>query len=358
MATETPAARRRKNIRPSKERKAGPKKNAQPKSGTDFLLNLDKLQSEHKDKFRSPHKNWRQLVKEGQLAEMVLTPGSFISDKEIRNRKLQNTYYPDPDAITTTIDRDTLFWSPGKKEIEGIYLKQRIPKELQDLAFEGLEEMEWTPPRTRRETIPAIERQERIGGVPAGELLFGHTARGSIEKTLDSRSMWKQFMKLGKLLGEMNSIFSRTIPTYYSKQNHILSLEKRVKERQERTGRKPGTEFGGTPDELRIPLSVFTTITLLRNCPAAIHKDNNARKDQSSFSCLTTVGENFTGGTFCLLEPGLRIPVKPGDVLIAQTTKMWHCNLTPVQGKKYSVVAYSFKEIANPVLTEKWRKKQ
>jgi hypothetical protein len=37
--------------------------------------------------------------------------------------------------------------------------------------------------------------------------------------------------------------------------------------------------------------------------------------------------------------------------------KEWHCNLTPVEGKKYSIVAYYFKEIANPVLTEKWRKK-
>jgi hypothetical protein len=326
-------------------------------SGKDFLLNLERLQREHKDKFKSPHKNWRQLVREGKLAEMVLTPGSFISDKDIRKLKLQNTYYPDPEAITKTIKRDTLFWYPGKKKIAGIYLKQRIPKELQRMAFEGLDEMEWEPP-TRTETRPATDRQRSIGGLPAGELLFGHTARGSIEKTLESRSMWKQFAKLGKLLGEMNNIFSRTIPTYYSQQNQILSLEKRVKERDERKGRKPGTEFGGTPEELRIPLSVFTTATLLRSCPAAIHKDNNARKDQTSFSCLTTVGRNFKGGSFCFLEYGLRVPVRPGDILIGQTTKEWHCNLTPVEGKKYSIVAYYFKEIANPLLTEKWRKKQ
>jgi hypothetical protein len=156
----------------------------------------------------------------------------------------------------------------------------------------------------------------------------------------------------------MNNIVSRTIPTYYSKQNQILSLEEREKERKERTGRKPGTEFGGTPDELRIPLSIFTAVTLLHCCPAAIHKDNNARKDQWNFSCLTSVGGDFTGGTFCLLEHGLRVPVKPGDILIAQTTKEWHCNLTPVEGKKYSIVAYYANQIANPLLTEKWRRKQ
>ena len=109
------------------------------------------------------------------------------------------------------------------------------------MAFEGLEEMEWTPPSTRRETVPAIERQQSIGGEPAGEPLFGYTARGSSEKTLESRSMWEQFMKLGKLRGGMNSIFSRTIPTYYSKQNQILSLETRVKEREHDGNPEPST---------------------------------------------------------------------------------------------------------------------
>jgi hypothetical protein len=161
--------------------------NNKPRSENfDFLLNLEKLQREHTDYFKSPHKNWQQLVYEGKLAQMVLNPGSFISDKEIRKRKLRNTYYPDPDAITTTIESDTLFWYPGKSEIAGVYLKQRISKELQDLALEGLEQMNWKPPSTRPETIPAIERQQSIGGLPAGELLFGHTARGSIEQSLEA----------------------------------------------------------------------------------------------------------------------------------------------------------------------------
>src|ERR1700682_3845968 len=48
--------------------------------------------------------------------------------------------------------------------------------------------------------------------------------------------------------------------------------------------------YGGIPADLRILLTVFSTITTLKSCPASIHKDGgNARKDQKSFTCLTTV---------------------------------------------------------------------
>ena len=55
-----------------------------------------------------------------------------------------------------------------------------------------------------------------------------------------------------------------------------------------------------------------------------------------------------------MIEYGIKIPVKPGDLLIAQTTREWHCNTTPVAGIKYSLVCYYHKLLAKPT----WRTKE
>jgi hypothetical protein len=109
-------------------------------------------------------------------------------------------------------------------------------------------------------------------------------------------------------------------------------------------------DYGGISEQFRLLLTAFSVATLLKSCPAAIHKDSgNARKDQTSFGCLTSIGDGeFAGGEFCLLEYGLRIPVQPGDLLIAQTGREWHTNLTPVRGTKYSIVTYYRKGTGNP----------
>src|SRR5258706_6769447 len=52
--------------------------------------------------FKSPHKHWKLLVKEGSLDEAVLQPSSFVTDKELR--KLKHTY-PDHLEVTNTIKR-------------------------------------------------------------------------------------------------------------------------------------------------------------------------------------------------------------------------------------------------------------
>jgi hypothetical protein len=93
-----------------------------------------------------------------------------------------------------------------------------------------------------------------------------------------------------------------------------------------------------------------STVTMLRNCPAALHTDPNGSK--LGLACMTSIrGEEYSGGAFCLLEYGIQIPVQPGDLLIAATAREWHCNLTPVQGEKYSLVCYYRTGVDNPKMT-------
>ena len=323
-------------------------------SGTEFLPSLEKLRRERIDDFRSPHKNWKQLAADGLLDQVVLQPDSFVTDKELRGVKHT---YPDHLEVTTTIERDTLFWYPGKKEVAALYLQQRIPKAAQDQALEGFRAMNWKPPTTRKETATAIARQE--GNIAPGELLFGYMDRGSIEKTKTTREQGPAFAKLGRILTEMNNIVSRTLPKWYAEQNR--ELKDVVKWQAYNRKHEVLPEYGGIPADLRILLTAFSTITVLKSCPASIHKDGgNARKDQTSFTCLTTVREDDGGGggEFCFIEYGLRVPVKPGDILIGQTTREWHCNLSPVRGTKYSMVAYYRRNLANPKMWDTLRKRK
>ena len=45
------------------------------------------------------------------------------------------------------------------------------------------------------------------------------------------------------------------------------------------------------------------------------------------------------------MEFGIRVAVQPGDILIAATPQYLHCNIKPITGLKYSVVAYFRKKL-------------
>jgi len=112
----------------------------------------------------------------------------------------------------------------------------------------------------------------------------------------------------------LNALFARTLPKEYGEQNRLIPADFR--------------QFG----------TAFSNAAILKSCPSAIHCDaGNAKNTDLSLTCLTTVGNEgeYSGGEFCQIEYGLKIPVKPGDILIAASAREWHCNLTPVKGTKY-----------------------
>jgi hypothetical protein len=104
---------------------------------------------------RSPHKNLMQLVKDG-MDQIVLQPESFVARKELK--ALNHHYYPNPDDIPTTLERDTVLWYPDRT-VAGVFLKKRISQKAQDEALTGFRELLWAPPK-RPETKTAIERQK------------------------------------------------------------------------------------------------------------------------------------------------------------------------------------------------------
>jgi hypothetical protein len=99
----------------------------------------------------------------------------------------------------------------------------------------------------------------------------------------------------------------------------------------------------------------FSSLTLLRSAPAAVHVDHNGKK---MYACMTSVAPDdppkYSGGTFCLAQYGLAFAVRPGDLLIAATSEHEHCNLSPVIGEKYSVIAYVKNIITNKRMREEY----
>jgi hypothetical protein len=197
----------------------------------------------------------------------------------------------------------------------------------------------------RPETKAAVERQKG-NKVEPKELTIGVTHPRNKPKDLmpsvGTRKNAEHLRNLIPLWREIAGCFQKVLPAYFRIQNA--------------PGAKAGPEpaHGGLPDYLRNWLgpensdSIFSTLTLLRSCPASIHKDRNANKDQHNFACLTSLDSGFSGGRFCLIEYGIGVPIQPGDLFIGQTTREWHYNTTPVSGKKYSMIGYFHPRLVNP----------
>jgi hypothetical protein len=310
--------------------------------------------------FRPDHPRWRTFIDGGtikwrsKLKERKLVPTisevditKYIvseADPKTGRTKPKHLYIPDEDLdkyVKDTLTESTLCWYPDNS-VMLLYLKDQIPVDAQDEAKEGLDAMHFEDPH-RAETKGAIEFNEKDGmaAVRAGELTFGFSAQGSIELMLTTRetgpkSQRAQFDKLKPLLRKLTDLYAVVAPKSFGYQN-----------RQIKDFRLSGT-------------TAFSTITVLRSCPSAIHRDTgNSKTTDLSLTCMTTVrGTDYEGGAFCLPEYGLKIPVQPGDVLIAATAREWHCNLTPVRGTKYSIVCYYLWRLASQKMMAKWAERQ
>src|ERR1017187_3891787 len=269
-----------------------------------------------------PH--WSRLVKEGLLTERTLM--TVHKHKDLQ--KLNYEHLSDSKYALDTLTKSTICYYPNG-DVLALFLKgdifkssrkalpALIPKSIRDLAFEGLSQVKFTKDTkgfkkpTRPETKNAV-----LWNPDARELAFGYTDQGSIELSLAARHQAEHYAKVMPLLRLVNGIYARVLPKEYTAASRHLVARKRF--------RQAGT--------------TFTTVTVNRNLPTALHKDS---KNHPGLIAMTTLAApGTTGGEFCFPQYALKVPVKPGDLLIAATSREWHCNLSPVVGLKFSVVCY------------------
>ena len=82
--------------------------------------------------------------------------------------------------------------------------------------------------------------------------------------------------------------------------------------------------------ELKIPKSVFTTITTNYNWQTKCHQDSG--NFDSGLGNLIVTGKNFTGGYLGFPEYRVLIKIEPGDFLLMDSHQ-YHCN-TPIKTSK------------------------
>lgn len=264
-------------------------------------------------------------------------------------KPLYGQYYPG--RCRAKIKENTIFWhAPGRyspeKQLAGIYLKGVIDPYIQSHTFYTMHKMKWRKPK-RGECLPAIALQGEKGLSP-GEFPVG--AAGSMLEYCTAERQLLYIRHLEPILRQMDLVFQTVLPKEYHAQTNPLPLEERrriVAEAKDAKS-KDAASMGGIPAQYRLFLTCFSTLALLRNCPTAIHRDQyNANQNHVNYSCITTVGK-YKGGGFCLPAYELRIPVGPGDLLICQTNREYHCNIGRVTGEKYSIVAYYKTRTARP----------
>ncbi len=113
-----------------------------------------------------------------------------------------------------------------------------------------------------------------------------------------------------------------------------------------------------SPAPLRlVTRAPFNRLAVLKSAASAIHVDAQNGLGVGVMTTLEDPNDPYQGGVFCFVEYGITIAVKPGDILIADTPGNWHCNVGPITGTKYSIVAYSTKMLGtSQVMNDKYRK--
>jgi len=243
----------------------------------------------------------------------------------------------------TTIQGNAIGWD-SKGNLMFLYLQNVIPGDMRNTAFAAFEKMQFRScNKSGRLELKGAVAFNGHKNPEAAEINTGymHLAR---EFKIKQSAVAEPYMKdVVRLLDTMSDIYARVLPRYWRIPNMRIQKKHR---------------HGFTP---------FTTLTFLRSAPASVHLD--ARNGADSMACMTSLANPnpanlYSGGAFCFIEYGVEIRVRPGDLLIGATPKNWHCNLSPVQGLKYSVIAYSKKALRrhNPLLLEdspkpkRWKK--
>ncbi|KJA23733.1 hypothetical protein HYPSUDRAFT_120181, partial [Hypholoma sublateritium FD-334 SS-4] len=67
----------------------------------------------------------------------------------------------------------------------------------------------------------------------------------------------------------------------------------------------------------------FTSIVINLNCATKIHRDN---KD-FGFCLVLVLSEDCQGGDLCFIEPGIRLELRSGDIVLFRSSELTHYNM-------------------------------
>jgi hypothetical protein len=130
--------------------------------------------------------------------------------------------------------------------------------------------------------------------------------------------------KLKTIVAGRTTAFTRKYPEQWKSSLPFITfcsnIYKKLCPKEYRLQKK---EWKSIHDNLKIPHTVFTTITTNYNWRTACHKDTG--DFSGGLGNLIIVGKNFTGGYLGFPQFKVLIYIEPGDMLIMDVHE-WHCN--------------------------------
>lgn len=266
-------------------------------------------------------KRWfKALIKKFQMRSIFLKKRElpYAKPQDWRGLYLEDKAKDYIPTLTRSPGMNTIGWYEG--ELVFIYLRGRngIGPEIQKRAFDELEVIDFTTCKdsARLELQNAVRYNALASEWNPGHRLSSYNGN---EIVVAKDGLTSDYPDVEKLIQCMWKTFRNTLPKHWA-QAHTLC-----------------------PKPLRVAGTGFTRLAVLKSAASAIHTDD---ANGPGFAAMTTLKTwpPSTGGTFCFMEFGQLISVQPGDILIANTPKFWHCNVGEIEGLKYSIVAY-FKRI-------------
>lgn len=93
------------------------------------------------------------------------------------------------------------------------------------------------------------------------------------------------------------------------------------------------------PSNQASPVQPFLGFVLNLNISSRCHRDHGDK----TFCMVIPIGD-YEGGELCLMEPGIVIPLRSGDIILFLSSAVTHFNLH-YKGERGSLVLHSDKEI-------------
>lgn len=154
---------------------------------------------------------------------------------------------------------------------------------------------------------------------PQHKNLLGGINEGARE-TLFNRKCKKQWDEILPLYQEIDKIYKKIAPHCYKKSKE---------------------EYNKIHENLRIPKTTFTTITLNRNWRTSTHTDKG--DFSKGLSCIVCLGNNkYTGGYLGFPKQKVLVKMEPGDIIFMDSHQP-HCNTElniKKGGSRISLVCY------------------
>jgi len=236
----------------------------------------------------------------------------------------------------------------GNKKVLFKFRKNIISQQLQNLAIDSF----------LQESKKKHPNRGLAGGIIKGEKTARKTtSTGQSEAQYISSNIFgyydrplRQHLKIFK----KNNVCRTTAFTLNNKEkwNNALPFVKKCSAEYARLGgnyyKLQKKEYSLINKNIKIPHTVFTTVTSNYNFRTACHKDKGDYPH--GLGNLIVVGNNFSGGYLGFPQFKILIKILPGDFLIMDVHQ-WHCN-TPIvllspTGFRLSFVMYLRKDSVN-----------